>query len=714
MIDNKTIKNSLSIEDFSLDPSYIYFIFVKYKRILILLPILITFVVYLISKSIPKQYESKASLILTDDAKNLIEIDQVYEDSQILNKSNDINNQIQIIKSNEIKKRLLKDENYKKLITKYDNQKKDNQYNFILKKLGLMNEAKHEINEINDGIFKNFTVFNLKDSDVINLDINTNNPEISQEILTYIINAYLEYDIDQKISITSYANLKINERLNELRSNLEISEKKLHEFKSKNKLIDLGDIKNLKSDEIQSISKRIVKAEQELQKLQNDIQQIKLADGDIDELLSMNVIRDSKEVQNIKSNIDSNQTNIDSLLLVYKDTHPKIQKAIKTSNNLKTDLKRIVDENIAVNAYEMANLENFINLSNAELERARADLQDLELQDLEMQKFLREVNLNQKIYQIFLERLKETNEVKELQTPNAKILDSPSLNLKPVFPNSNKISLFVFISSFLILTVIAIYYELFKKVIGSPESIEANGIDNLGLVPIVDSSETNFSLNHYIADHNSTFAESIKMLQILSLSKFKNSNIFLFTSPMPKEGKTTISFNYALSLAEKYKVLYLELDLRKPGLNNYFNQEFKNKGIQDLFDGKANFSEILLNIKESNLDIISAGNISKNNIFPEDKFKDLLEIIKTQYDYIILDSAPLIPVADTLLIAPYVDVTFFVSKSGSTKVGSLLNSMKKISSVSSCELASIINCYDTKNPSYYEYYNQYGYYKYAD
>ena len=141
------------------------------------------------------------------------------------------------------------------------------------------------------------SVSQIRNSNVINVTLEANVPEQAKKALDLILATYLEYDIDQKISVTSYASDKINERLNELKFKLEDSEKILQAYKEKNKLIDLGDIKNLKSDEIQSISKRIIKAETQLQELQNNLQQISIAGEDLEQLISLKFLRDIKEIQ---------------------------------------------------------------------------------------------------------------------------------------------------------------------------------------------------------------------------------------------------------------------------------------------------------------------------------------------------------------------------------------------------------------------------------
>ena len=715
---NKETKSTFisQIEDISdslvIDPSLILFVFLKYKKILIVLPILFAVIVFFISKSLVPTYQSNASLIYNADTSNIVNISEVYDQGSI-NTQNEINTQIGIITSREIIQRVLKKEEAIDEIFKMSPQINKGFISRLLQKTGVNFFSNQQINskDLISRLLNSIEANQTRNSNIINLTIKANVPEQAQAALNLTIATYLEYDIDQKISVTTYASDKINERLNELKQKLEESESILQAYKEKNKLIDLGDIKNLKSDEIQAISKRIIKAETELQELQNNLQQISLAGEDIEELISIKFLRDIKEINTIKSNLDSNKTTIDSLLLIYKDSHPKVIKAVQTRDNLMSDLKTIIDENIAVNAYEMASLENFIRLSNNELETARSELQVLENKDLEMQKYVRDVSLNERIYQLFLERLKETNQAKELQTSNAKILNYPNLPSSPIKPNPKKNSLVGWALVFGGLFALAFYYEIFKRTVSNPEILEKNNFDTLNVIPKIDKKIKYKVPLDYLDDKKGKFAESIKMMQVIAVAKYPEAKVFLTTSPVAEEGKTTISLNFAISLAERFKVIYLEADLRRPSLCKAYG--IKNKpGLIDLFTGNhTKFSDAILNLPNSSLDIVTAGKPADLKTFPERRFKKLIALLKQSYDYIVIDTAPILPVADTLTIASEADTAILVARAEFTKFSGLLNASKKIQSVSKCELCTVINYFDTHQLNYYNYSRYGSYYK---
>ena len=217
---------------------------------------------------------------------------------------------------------------------------------------------------------------------MVNILVTSGNPELAKFLLEQVIDSYLKYDVDTKVRVTNYANAQINLRLSKLLDQMEIAEQKLLNYKKENNLIDIGDIKELKIDQIKSVSKRIIDANRELQKKQNDLTAIKLADGNVEELLAIADLRSKKEVDAIRTNINATNDNIEALQIIYKDEHPKVKKVLKTKINLDNRLKEILDENIAAAAYELANLKGFITISEEELNKAKFDLQDLEEKDV--------------------------------------------------------------------------------------------------------------------------------------------------------------------------------------------------------------------------------------------------------------------------------------------------------------------------------------------
>lgn len=135
-------------------------------------------------------------------------------------------------------------------------------------------------------------------------------------------------------------------------------------------------------------------------------------------------------------------------------------------------------------------------------------------------------------------------------------------------------------------------------------------------------------------------------------------------------------------------------------------------GLIELFNGSANYSDTVFNIYSSNLDIISAGKpknytreINKNG------FENFINLLKTKYDYIILDTAPILPVADTLIVSEFSDATVLIVRSEFTKIAGLSNAKNKLLEVGVKNIDTVLNFFDTDNLNYYNYSNYGSYYK---
>ena len=251
---------------------------------------------------------------------------------------------------------------------------------------------------------------------------------------------------------------------------MDIAQKKLSNYKRDNNLVDTGNVKELKIKEIQSISSRIVDAKKNYQEQQNDLLSIKVADGDVDALLAIKDLRSRDEISNIKASLTANESNIQSLSLIYTDKHPKIIQANDLNENLKVQLKDILDENIQQKAFELSNLDNFIKLSEDELQKATDELRIIEEKEAGMLKFSREVESSKKLYESFLQRVKETNEAQNLQVSKLKVIENPNLPAS-VFTSTNKIFYFSFFNFFFGVYGLLYYREMNSSVIKSPEAM---------------------------------------------------------------------------------------------------------------------------------------------------------------------------------------------------------------------------------------------------
>ena len=682
-----------------------FFLLVAKKNIknLIILSFLVSILVLLISLNLEKKYLSKATIVIEPEDNKIVNIEEVYS---LEAKSNRINNQMAILKSDEVQEYIVKDE---KNTTKFRNLYSQNKVNFFrrifIKKQEVDNDFLKKV------LSNSFTVKNIPRSDVLELSFVSTNPKISQLALISIIDSYQRYEVDSKIKITNYANQKIKERLEDLVKQMDIAQKKLSDYKRENNLVDTGNVKELKIKEIQSISARIVDAKKDFQEQQNDLLSIKVADGDIDALLAIEDLRSREEISNIKSSLNANESNIQSLSLIYTDKHPKIIQANDLSENLMVQLKNILDENIQQKAFELSNLDNFIKLSEEELQKATDELRVIEEKEAGMLKFTREVDSSKKLYESFLQRVKETNEAQNLQVSRLKVIETPNLPLLPFSPKPYQNTILAYLISFFGLFILMYYREMNSSVIKSPEAIDSLSIPQIGVLPRVEKLKRGYHiLQMFVEDGASSFSEAIRSSRAIIESKFKRNKSYIVTSSNPSEGKTTYAFNLALSLEKSNKVLFIEADIRRPSvLNGFYQFDKEILGLGEIISGSAKLKDVIFKVPGTDLDIITSGEkrFDMSDIVNKDQIKKFLDILKLEYDYVIMDSPPVQPVSDTLILTQASDYNLFVVRSDETRTASFMSSIKKIQNVGAKINGIVINDLDTSKDSYYSYYYSY-------
>ena len=684
-----------------------FFLLIAKKNIKFILfaSALVSLIVFLISLNIEKKYLSEATIVIAPDENKIVDINEAYSTRITTSR---INNIIAILKSDEVISHIVDDEKnqleFKSLYSKVEK----NVFSRIFTKKIIIDKK-----YIKSILTQNFKVINLTDSDVLVLTFISNNPKISQLALTNIISSYQRYEVDSKIQTTNYANIKVKERLKELKVQMALADKNLAKYKKEHNLVDTGNVKELKIKEIQTISKNILDSKQEIQEHENDLIAVKTANGDTDILLAIKDLNERKEIVNIKNNLSANENNIHSLLLIYTEKHPKVVQAYELDKSLKHQLDHILEEVIQRKIFELSNLKSFIELSNENLENAKKELRDIEEKESGMLNFSREVESSRKLYETFLQRQKETNEAQNLQISKVKIIEKPNLPTEPFSPKPFKNFMSALIASLFGFYSLVLFRNMNSTVINTPEALDHLGISQVGVLPKIANIKKGYHiLQNFLEDSESNFSEAIRSSRTIIEAKFERNKSFLITSSNPSEGKTSYAFNLALSLERNYKVLFVEGDIRRPSvLNSFYKFEKTIPGLGEIISSNAGFRDTIFNVPGTKLEIITSGakRFDMSDIVSKEQVKKFFDVLKMEYDYLIIDSPPVQPVSDTLILTQAADYNFFIIRSDSSKTIAFMSSMKKIKNVGAKIDGIIINDLDTSKDSYYNYNYNYNY-----
>jgi capsular exopolysaccharide synthesis family protein len=197
---------------------------------------------------------------------------------------------------------------------------------------------------------------------------------------------------------------------------------------------------------------------------------------------------------------------------------------------------------------------------------------------------------------------------------------------------------------------------------------------------------------------------------ILFSMPYDKSRRIMLTSAIPAEGKSMIASLLALSLTTLgRKILLIDADLRKPSLHRYLGLR-NDKGLADYLVGLATLDEIIQSVKDSPLQIITSGALSRNpsELLASERFRELLDKCGERYDRVVIDVPPVLYIPDGLIIAKVVHTGILVCGAGMVHKKTIRQVREKFDSVGYAFIGAIINRADFDRQGYrYKYYNTY-------
>jgi tyrosine-protein kinase Etk/Wzc len=188
--------------------------------------------------------------------------------------------------------------------------------------------------------------------------------------------------------------------------------------------------------------------------------------------------------------------------------------------------------------------------------------------------------------------------------------------------------------------------------------------------------------------------------------------VILFTGPTPNVGKTFISVNFAYLLAASGKrVVLIDADMRRSTVGRYIPLESKD-GLAEVLSGRSTVDSVVRSQVQPNLDVIpAAGQRPKHpsELLESSKFADLIEFLRSKYDFVIIDSPPVLPVSDTLWMSRHADAVVVVSRAEITNPRHLIDAMSRLSNVNAKMAGQVFNGFEPRQSGYgysygYEYY----------
>ncbi len=539
-----------------------------------------------------------------------------------------------------------------------------------------------------------------RDATILLLSLEGNNRQKDIDFLNQLLTMYLIKNLDKKNYESERIIDFIDAQLVDITDSLMLTENRLQEFRSENRVMDI-------SAQGQQIIQQAMKLEEEKARL--------VLQGNYFNYLTEYLSKEST----LENPIAPSSMGIEDPLLAtllqelvtlqnefysgsFGEKNPlQAQLALKISNtreSLDEALKGIVQAN-AMARRENAQQIRTLNSKASGLPETERKLLGIE----------REFKLNDVLYTFLITKQAEAQIQKASNAPDNEVIDAARSGWEPIAPQKSFIYIFCFLLGLMIPAGLLLAADAFNNKITNEEDLKnMSRLPMVGQIPRSDEEHATVVLNNPA----SMVAEAFRSLRTRMQYFTKNitSPVILVTSSMPGEGKTFTALNLAsvYSLAGKRTVL-LGFDLRRPMLHTEF--EFDNKkGITTYLIGQDKLEDIIQETKYKNLHIIHSGPIPPNpsELIASDLARNMIAELREQFDYVIIDSAPLGSVSDSFLLAQEADTTLLMVRYGKT-IKSLLN--LTLEEIDEMELRHVTMVYNgiRKARFKYGYGNKYGY-----
>ncbi|MBT7895531.1 MAG: polysaccharide biosynthesis tyrosine autokinase [Flavobacteriales bacterium] len=553
-----------------------------------------------------------------------------------------------------------------------------------------------------------------KSSDIISINFNSTNTQYSEKIVNELITVFNEDGVKDRQLIHKRTINFVNDRYRFLSFELDSIETNKQLFKVNNNLVSL-EANSAISLEKNSLSEKDVFINEN---------QISIGSSLLDVLKKSNF-------ELLPANLGVENTGINTLINSYNLMILDRKKLLSSAGPQNPSVK-IIDSSINDSRSNIIfSLQQHLldlNTLNIKLFGQLNKFDDQLNQLPEKEKMLRSIERNQAIKEalyLFLLQKREESEVSYAITePSIKVVEYAISNEKPISPNIKIIYLTTLLLGLIIPFGILYVIFLFDTKIHSREDIESHNssLNILGEIPFFDINEEDKIFSDPSA--RSIISESFRMLMSNTRYLFKDNdtcNVMLVTSSIKGEGKTLIALNLSLAFASlDKKVLLVGCDLRNPQIHKYLDEDKNQKGLVDfLVDNKSNWKESTLKKfdKNPNLDILLSGALPPNPLYliNNGNFEILINQAKKEYDYIIIDTAPTLLVADTKSLFDLADAVIYLTRCNVTDK-EILNHINDSVGVSKINTAVVLNGVGEQNSYGYSYGYKYGYgynYKYS-
>lgn len=554
----------------------------------------------------------------------------------------------------------------------------------------------------------------VKESHIVNISYKSPNPQFSALVANTVATAYMEEILEMKMDSTRRTLEWMSKKAEDEKLKLEKAEKALQDYMRANDIVTLENRVAVTPQRLSELGTQLIQAEAKRKELEATYQKMLRAGKNSQEAETVPAIGEDAALRTLRTQILQAEQKIREMSGKFGAKHPVMINAMGDLEVLTKkkdqEINRIIQT--VKNDYELAQIRE--RDLRSQMEQTKNDAVNLNDKFVQYGVFKRDIETNRQMYDALLMKMKEQSITEETNPVNLWMVEKATVPSAPASPRKGVNLLLGLVVGLFGGIGLAFFVEYLDDTVKTPEETEGTlKVPVLGVVSDWQNKEASIE-TVVLDDPRSVFAEAFKAFRtsVLLSSAKQPPKLILVTSSVPGEGKSTISVNLALSLAQSGKrVLLMDGDMRKPRLHKILNL-CNQRGMSTFLAG-ASGGDSLQKGPVANMAVITSGPIPPNpsELLTGEGLPQLLETLKQKFDFIICDSPPLLAVTDAQILSKLCQGTIVVARSQQTNYRMVAKALKSLSDIQAPVLGVFINGLRLKRNDYY--YNAY-YESYAE
>lgn len=558
-----------------------------------------------------------------------------------------------------------------------------------------------------------------KESQVIEIGFESSDPQLAADIVNEIAEVYRVFGLASRQSTAQAQTEFLDEQLQELRNKVNAAERKLDDYQRQEGMIDTESRQQIVTAQLAGLSEQLVSAEAKRSEAEvrfREVERLRSRKSGYDSLVA---VLQNDFVGSLRRKQAELAGKVSELSERYGEKHPKMKAArseLKEANRgLEVAIEKVVgslEQEYLVAAQQERKVRGLIS-------ERKQEIQALSGKGFQQAKLERELANAREVYEQFLSRSAELGVTGDYDVSNIRVIDRATVPSKPIKPNKGRmIGVGIFLG---LLFGFALGYirELTDSTFRVMDQVEAKlRLPGLGIAPFLRAKGKSVPERMVEESPRSPFSEAINHIRtgVLFSSIDKPPQVILVTSSVAAEGKTTLACNLAQAFGQVGRTLLIEADLRKPRLANLFDLP-GGCGVTDLAVEPDLAKDCIKRLgKTGETFLLPAGTQLANPLefLSSDAFRRLIDALKHKFTYIVIDSAPVLPVSDSLVIGREADAVVLAIRADSTSERVAKESVKRLMSAHVRPAGAVLTLAHTRRMAayggrYYETAYNYGY-----